>query len=224
MVQDLLKDPRSGKIKEAETLVEEIINSIHNSKGIVSGLFTIQKYDFYTYTHCVNAAVFSLGVAKEIGSFNDEEMYSLGIGSMLHDIGKSKIPISVLNKPSRLTDTEFILMKQHVLLGRKILSERKDLPKTSIYPVLEHHETMNGKGYPNGISGKDIHPFGRIASVTDVYDALTTARPYKKAFSSFEAMEIIAKQIDAFDKEIVSNFIIMLGNINYPTTSKQNTL
>ncbi|KJR41626.1 metal dependent phosphohydrolase [Candidatus Magnetoovum chiemensis] len=216
LTKELLEDPRSGeKIKESKIAVEELVDSIQKNKGIVSGLLTIGNHDYYTYTHTVNVCVFSLGVALEIGGMKDDDLYALGMGCILHDIGKSKIPLNILNKPSKLSDDEFTIMRQHVLLGKKIAQERNDLPKKVMYPIVEHHEKMTGKGYPNGLSKDGIHLFGRIVAISDVYDALTTARPYKTPFPSFDAMTIMRKSIEDFDQEVFAKFIIMLGNINY---------
>jgi HD-GYP domain-containing protein (c-di-GMP phosphodiesterase class II) len=104
-------------------------------------------------------------------------------------------------------------MKQHVVNGIRILSEEKDFPKNAFYPVVEHHERLTGGGYPRGIRSSGIHTIGRITSLVDTYDALTTARPYKRALTPFESLTIIERQIGDFDRDILMKFIKMLGSI-----------
>jgi putative nucleotidyltransferase with HDIG domain len=214
LMQDLFEDPRSGeKIKECKGAVEDIVASIQDNRQLLSEMLTINKYDHYTYTHSVNVSVLSLGMAIELGINKDEELQMLGMGGMLHDIGKSKIPPSILNKPTRLTDEEYTVMKQHVLLGRKLLARQIDIPPDAIFPLMQHHEKLNGKGYPLGLKDSEIGITGRIVAIADTYDALTTARPYKKAFVPFEALSILRDQISDYDAGIFLKLVKMLGSL-----------
>ncbi|MEO5356365.1 MAG: DUF3391 domain-containing protein [Nitrospirae bacterium YQR-1] len=213
LMEELLADPRSGeKIKECQLNIEAIVSTMQDNNSLTNGLFTINKSDYYTYTHCVNVSVLAVGLAMNLGMKKQSEIFALAMGGMLHDIGKCKIPTSILNKPTKLTDDEFRVMKSHVLLGKKILSLHKDISKETLYSLTEHHEKMTGNGYPHGLGSGDLHFAGKVVAMADVYDALTTARPYKKAFSSFEALSIIRSQIDDYDKEIFLSFVKMLGN------------
>ncbi|MCI4624498.1 MAG: HD-GYP domain-containing protein [Candidatus Magnetoovum sp. WYHC-5] len=212
LMQELFLDPRSGeKIKECKTSVENIVDTIQRNGNVVSNLITINKYDYYTYTHSVNVSVLSVGIGINLG-LDKDELYILGIGSMLHDIGKCKIPNFILNKPTRLTEKEYSVIKQHVLLGKKILIEHYNFPSEAVYPVIEHHEKLTGQGYPNGLKRDEIHLIGRITGIADAYDALTTARPYKKALSPFESLSILRNQIEDFDEFIFYKFVKMLSN------------
>ncbi|MBF0464170.1 MAG: DUF3391 domain-containing protein [Nitrospirae bacterium] len=214
LMMELLDDPRSGeKIKRCKQSIEEIVETIQKTGSVLSELLTINKYDYYTYTHSINVGVLSVGLAVALGTLKNSELQMLGMGAILHDIGKSAIPNSILNKPSRLTEKEYAVIKQHVGLGVKILHEQKTCPKDAFVPILEHHEKLSGTGYPRGLAANDIHMAGRIVSLVDVYDALTTARPYKPAYSSFEALSIIRNQIEDFDADIFLKFVKMLGNI-----------
>ncbi|QWR78122.1 HD-GYP domain-containing protein [Candidatus Magnetomonas plexicatena] len=215
LMQELLDDPRCGeKIKECRGSVEEIVDTIEKNGVLIKDLLTINKYDYYTYTHSVNVCVLSIGLALSLGTFTENEIYSLGMGALLHDIGKSSIPIEILNKPSVLNEKEFSIMKQHVLMANKILYGQKLLLKEIYYPVMEHHEKLTGRGYPKGLADNQIHPWGRLVSLIDAYDALTTARPYKKAFSPFEALSVIRQQIDDFDHTFFVNLVTILGSIS----------
>ncbi|MBF0321071.1 MAG: DUF3391 domain-containing protein [Nitrospirae bacterium] len=214
LMQEIIDNPRSGKkIKSCKSLVEQITGSIQQNGQIVSGLLTLNKYDYYTYTHSVNVCVLCLGLAIALGGFAQKDINDLGMGSILHDVGKSQIPAEILNKPRKLSDREFTIMKQHVINGIRILSEEKDFPKNALYPIVEHHERLTGGGYPRGIRSADIHTIGRITSLVDTYDALTTARPYKRALTPFEALTIMERQIENYDRDIFRKFIKMLGSI-----------
>ncbi|MEO5358572.1 MAG: DUF3391 domain-containing protein [Nitrospirae bacterium YQR-1] len=212
LMEEFLMDPRSGeKIKGCRRNIEMITNSMRENNSLTNGLFTINKSDYYTYTHCINVSVLAVGIALNLGIDKEDEIFALAMGGMLHDIGKSKIPNSILNKPTKLTDDEFKIMKAHVVLGQKLLSFHKDIPANTVYALSEHHEKMTGKGYPNGLRAADIHFAGKVVTMADVYDALTTARPYKKALGTFEALSIVRSQLEDYDKEIFFNFVKMLG-------------
>ncbi|QWR78791.1 HD-GYP domain-containing protein [Candidatus Magnetomonas plexicatena] len=213
LMEELLADPRSGeKIKECQQNIDAIISTMQGNNSLTNGLFTINKSDYYTYTHCVNVSVLAVGLAISLGMNKQSEIFALAMGAMLHDIGKCKIPPSILNKPTKLTEDEFRIMKSHVLIGKKLLSVHPNISKETLHSLTEHHEKMTGKGYPYGLSAEELHFAGKVVAMADVYDALTTARPYKKAFGSFEALSIIRSQIDDYDKEIFLSFVKMLGN------------
>jgi putative nucleotidyltransferase with HDIG domain len=176
-------------------------------------MLTINKYDHYTYTHSVNVSVLSLGMAVELGIKDKEDLRVLGMGGMLHDIGKSKIPAAILNKPGRLTDEEFAVIKQHVVLGKRLLADNVEIPQSALTPLMQHHERLTGKGYPFGLNDKQISVIGRIVAIADTYDALTTARPYKNAMKPFEALKILRDSIADYDGVIFQKFVIMLGGL-----------
>ncbi|MBI3592887.1 MAG: HD domain-containing protein [Nitrospirae bacterium] len=132
---------------------------------------------------------------------------------MLHDIGKSAISHEILHKQGKLDDTEYRIIKNHVIEGEKILRAHKEFPTESLSAVLQHHEKLSGKGYPFKLSGNEIKPFGRIAAIADCYDALTTQRPYKQAFTPFYALSIVAKETGEYDPDLLKIFIKMLGKI-----------
>ncbi|MDE7300474.1 MAG: HD-GYP domain-containing protein, partial [Lachnospiraceae bacterium] len=167
----------------------------------------------YTFKHSVDVATMSMIVAKRYG-FSSQQVYEIGIAGLLHDIGKSQIPNEVLNKAGRLTNEEFALMKQHSVLGYRILAEKDDLSNNIKMGVLQHHEKINGKGYPMGVDESKISPFARIISVADIYDALVTERPYKKPFSPRDAVEMIMSMTSELDIKVMRCF--MESVILYP--------
>lgn len=213
VIKDLLHDPRSGEnIKKSNEIVNSMIDCIMENRDAIYNLLTLRGYDYYTYTHSVNVGALSIGLGVAM-DMKREDIEKLGMGALLHDIGKSVIPHEVLNKQGRLNGAEYKTIKNHVIEGAKILREHRDIPEESFYAVLQHHEKLTGKGYPMGLQGNEIKPFGRIAAISDCYDALTTQRPYKPAFTPFYALSIVAKETGDYDPEILKTFIKMLGNI-----------
>lgn len=213
VMRDVLANPRSGEnIKNSSDAVESIAATILDNKDTLYDLISIKNYDYYTYTHSVNVAVLSIGLAIASG-LSPDETFNLGFGALLHDIGKSAISPEILNKPESLTPLEFQIMKNHVIEGAKILKEHQSFPKDSLELVMQHHEKLSGKGYPMGIKDFDIKLYGRIAAITDCYDALTTQRPYKNALSPFNALDIMLKETENYDYELLKIFIKMLVKV-----------
>lgn len=214
IIKDLLDDPRSGeKIKELKPVVQGMIDCILENKDAIYDLLSLKGYDYYTYTHSVNVAALSIGIGIA-ANLNKEMVERLGMGAMLHDIGKSAIAHEILNKQGKLDENEYRIIKNHVIEGEKILrTYHKDFPEDAFSAVLHHHEKLSGKGYPFKLSGDNIKLFGRITAIADCYDALTTQRPYKPAFTPFYALSIISKETGDYDPELLKFFIRMLGKI-----------
>ncbi len=213
VVKDLLDDPRSGEtIKKSNDMVNGMIDCIMENRDAIYDLLTLRGYDYYTYTHSVNVGALSISMGVAI-DMKRKDVEKLGMGALLHDIGKSIIPHEVLNKQGKLNGAEYQTIKNHVIEGERILREHKDMPEESFYAVLQHHEKLTGKGYPMGLQGDEIKLFGRIAAISDCYDALTTQRPYKPAFTPFYALSIVSKETGDYDPEILKAFIKMLGKI-----------
>lgn len=213
IMKNLLDDPRSGEnISKATEVVNSMIDNILENKDSIYDMLSLRSHDYYTYTHSVNVSVLSIGLGVELG-LKKNEIEKLGTGAMLHDIGKSTISHEILNKQGKLNDVEFRIIMNHVVEGYKILKDRKDIDNDSMIPLLQHHEKLTGKGYPNKLTDKEIKLFGRITSIADCYDALTTQRPYKPAFTPFYALSVIAKEAGNYDPELLKIFIKMLGKI-----------
>ncbi len=170
----------------ARTIVEEIL---HNKQTMIN-IIDLRNFDDYTYSHCLNVTVISVVLGIALGLSKDI-IYELSIGGLIHDTGKMFVPKEILNKPDKLTPEEFEEIKKHSELGYRYLLDSADIPENSKIATLQHHEQFNGKGYPSGISGESITQFARIISVADVYDALTSDRPYRKAMLPSDAIEYI---------------------------------
>jgi len=211
VLKSLLEDPRSGeKIKEIEVLVKGMIDTIVDNRHTIYDLISLKNYDYYMYTHSVNVAVLSIGIGAEIG-MGKNKIEELAMGGMLHDIGKSAVPITALNKPGKLTDDEYLLMKKHVSEGTKILKSHQGITEDSFHTAAEHHERLTGTGYPARLSGRAISLFGRITAIADFYDAVRTQRCYQPAYTPFYALTTITRQKEHFDPDLLKVFIRMLG-------------
>ncbi len=212
-VKDLLLSARVGssfKVDSIRKIAEEMVESVlRNSEALLS-LSRIKSHDEYTFQHSLNVGVLSLSLGRRIGLSRDE-LYNLTLGSLLHDIGKMRVPERILNKPGKLTEEEFEIIKKHPVFGYKILSELKDIDSSAFLPVLEHHERISGEGYPFGKKG-NISLFGKICAITDVYDAITTDRVYHRGMIPYEALSRMYRWADRdFDKKLLEAFVKSVG-------------
>lgn len=195
-----------GFANTARSVTDGLMKAISDNDAIAVDISTLKVSDEYTFKHSVDVATMSMIVAKKYG-LKDQDVYEIGISGLLHDVGKSKIPNEVLNKAGKLTDDEFSMMKQHSLFGYSILKEKQDLTNSIKLGVLQHHEKINGRGYPMGVAGDKINLFARIISVSDIYDALVTERPYKKPFSPRDAVEMIMSMTEELDITVMKSFL-----------------
>jgi HD-GYP domain-containing protein (c-di-GMP phosphodiesterase class II) len=167
-------------------------------------LFTALKHDYYTFTHVCNVSVYSISIAGQSGITDQNELAQIGAGALLHDIGKRHVPATVLNKPGRLSDDEWELIREHPVSGFRELAERSDVSWGQLMMVYQHHEKLDGSGYPAGICDEEIHPWARICAVADVFDALTCQRAYRKAVTKQDACEHLSRHAgEWFDAELV---------------------
>ena len=212
IMKDFFEFNASPKIlKSSEQVVEIMDECLSEADADFHSIFEITSTDYYTYTHSVNVGLYCLayGVKTEMGS---NDIRNLGLAGMLHDVGKSKIESDILNKNGKLTDEEFEVIKNHSSFGQEMLETLKCYPTCVIQVAGQHHEKYDGNGYPDGLVGEEIAHFARICKVTDVYDALTTRRSYKKALTPYDALTLMGKQMkNEFDHEIFGNFIRFMG-------------
>ena len=190
----------------ANHIANDLMKAISDNDAIAIDISALKVSDEYTFTHSVDVATMAMVIAKKHG-MSEKEIQEIGISGLLHDVGKSQIPNEILNKAGRLTEEEFALMKQHSLFGFKILKEKDSISQAISLGVLQHHEKINGQGYPLGLKADQISPYAKVLSVADVYDALVTERPYKKAFSQNDAIEIIMSMTTDLDISIMESFL-----------------
>lgn len=200
----------------ANKITADLMKAIDDNDALAVDISALKTSDEYTFKHSVDVATLSMIIARNKG-LSQKEVYDIGIAGLLHDMGKSKIPLEILNKPARLSEEEFSIMKSHSTLGYEILKEKKEISNVISLSVLQHHEKMNGKGYPLGCTAEKIVPFAKILSVTDVYDALVTERPYKKSFSQRTAVEMIMSMTEELDISAMKCFLESV--ILYPVNS-----
>lgn len=192
---------------EIMKIVEDILNSILANNDIVANLSDIRSVDDYTFSHSVNVCILSLIIGIGFG-YSYDKLRELGVGSILHDIGKVMIPAEILKKPVQLTGREFEEIKKHTVYGYEMLKKTKGITMVASHIAVGHHERMDGSGYPYGLKGEYIHKAARIVAVADVYDALTTDRVYRKRLMPHEVIDYITSLCSHhFDQEVVDVFI-----------------
>lgn len=197
----------NGKqLKESLGNVREMIDYIIDVGDVNKSLYDIKTYDNYTYIHSLDTCIMAtfLGINSKIDEWGVKD---LGIGAILHDIGKQDVPIKLLNKEGRLTDEEFSVIRRHPVYGSDMLKKNVSIPSSVIKVVEQHHERVDGRGYPYGLNGNQISKHAKIVCICDVYDAISNDRCYRKKFSPNDAYELILSGSGtSFDEELVMNF------------------
>ena len=214
-MKTVLLDISAGKQLDMPTIAN-ITNTMYDRRmdfvGVLSCLNQVRDSDEYTYSHCLNVAFICLFIAKWL-NYNSEVLNAVLQAGLLHDVGKCRIPNEILNKPASLTNEEFEYMKKHTVFGYRILDGVSEVRPSTALAALEHHEKINGKGYPLGIKAEKIHLYGKITAVADIYDAMTSNRVYHKRSSPFQVFQILEDLIYAgsLDPVIVFSFLSNLA-------------
>lgn len=197
--------------EKSEGLVDDMIQSVARNHDALVSLSKLRACDEYTYTHCINVAVIAVAFGQFLGLAPDK-LKSLGLSGLFHDLGKARVPLEVLNKPGKLTDEEFSVIKAHPLRSYQMLKERRAVGPDVLRGIVEHHEKHNGQGYPRGLSGDQISLFGRILALADIYDAITSRRVYKESISPSKSLKIMYGMKDqTFPASMLVAFIKFLG-------------
>ncbi|QQE79427.1 HD-GYP domain-containing protein [Alicyclobacillus sp. SO9] len=210
------KHIRASNVKrKLQPLVDDVLGQLKSIEGASQHLGNVYVTDGELYHHSVNVTLFALTLGIDQG-LNSHDLVELGIGSLLHDVGKLKVPGSVLRKPGKLSKDEFEQIKRHAGYGYEILRSLPDISAKSALIALEHHERLDGMGYPRGLRKDEIHQYSRIVSVADVYEALTANRVYRKGYLPHEALELLLGGGGMqFDESIVESFVKTVAV--YPT-------
>lgn len=196
-------DSVKKQMPQLKNIIHNIVDEVVSNRDIMVNIIDIRDFDDYTYSHSLNVAVLSVVMGTVLG-LGKRTLYELAMGALLHDTGKMFVDKQILNKPARLTPEEFDEIKNHSERGYKYLCDQLEIPENAKKVALQHHEQYNGNGYPLGLSKNDIHLFGRIACVADVYDALTSDRPYRKGMLPSDAIEYIMSGYNTmFDPNVV---------------------
>lgn len=188
-------------------LMQSILNDVMNSDGVMTALNDLVGHNAYTYVHSVQVATYSIALHLKLFDLGRDELLDVGIGSLFHDYGKVYIPKVLLDKPDKLTATEFMELKNHPSYGYSTLSDLAIFSPVSLGIVKHHHEKENGSGYPDGLTSYDIARSSKITAIVDVFSALTTNRPYRAALSREAALEIMYGSMEgSFDLEYLNAF------------------
>jgi len=219
-IKKLFDDTSSKEFSDTtRRIADDLMDAITNNDALAFDIDALKVSDEYTFKHSVDVASIAMVMAKNKG-YTDSRIDDIGIAGLLHDLGKTKIPNEILLKPGKLTDSEFEEMKNHSLYGFQLLENKKDISDSVKLAVLQHHEKTNGSGYPHRACGSRISEYAKILTVADIFDALVTDRPYKKAFAKNEAVEILMSMTDEIDFESLNCFLRSV--ILYPVNSIVN--
>jgi HD-GYP domain-containing protein (c-di-GMP phosphodiesterase class II) len=211
MMKNMLDDPTADNIREAKKGISEIVHLILKEEQTLYYLLNITSHDHYTYTHSVSVGILGVALAKSLfKDANNHDIHALGAGFFLHDLGKVGIDNNIINKPGKLDDEEMRQIRRHPQLGFKLLQDTRQLTDESKIIALQHHERVDGAGYPKGLRGNDIHVYARICSIADVYDALTSDRPYRKKMTPFDALKLMhAEMTHHFQIDLFERFVLL---------------
>ena len=213
-VVSMFNEARLGKAVDsasAQNLVEEISDSVTRNPGALISLARLKTADDYTYMHSVAVCAMMVALAKQIG-LTEEHTRSAGMAGLLHDLGKAAIPLAVLNKPGKLTDDEFEVIKSHPVEGYNMLKEGGSVEDSVLDACLHHHEKIDGSGYPDKLKGEEITLIARMTAICDVYDAITSDRPYKRGWDPSESLRRMAEWTKGhFDPRLFQAFVKSIG-------------
>jgi putative nucleotidyltransferase with HDIG domain len=195
----------------ARTMIDGLAQAVAQNRTALLALTTLKNYDNYTFTHMVNVSILTMGQARGLG-IEGPLLREFGLAALMHDIGKVKTPLEVLNKPEKLTDEEFTIIKRHVVDGAEILRKTPDIPALAPVVAFEHHLRMDGSGYPHGVTRKSLNVGTMLCSIADVYDAMRSQRNYQQAFPTDRILEVLRRNDgQQFDQHLVRRFVQLLG-------------
>ncbi len=217
IMEDLFSTPRSSRrILQAKVTIHYAVDLLLQDEKAARKLLFFTNHDYYTYTHSVNVSLFGTALAHRLFSNSPEHNLRLiAEGFLLHDIGKAAIPISIINSPGKLNETEWALMRRHPELGLAILRDTHQSNEVIEAIILEHHEHMDGRGYPHNKVGNAIHPYGRICAIADVFDAITTVRSYREPLSTFDALKVMRDEMgNHFDWSYFDQYVTLFKQDN----------
>lgn len=212
-ITSMFSEARLGKAvntADCEALVDEISDSVLRNPGALISVARLKRRDEYTYMHSVAVCALMVSLGKQLG-LKGEQLKTAGLAGMLHDLGKAMMPLEVLNKPGKLTDAEFEVMKSHPERGHELLLEGGTVGPAVLDVCLHHHEKIDGSGYPHKLTGEQLSLFAKMGAVCDVYDAITSVRPYKNGWDPGEALRRMAQWKGHFEPQVFQAFVKTVG-------------
>ncbi|MCL2020601.1 MAG: HD-GYP domain-containing protein [Betaproteobacteria bacterium] len=220
LIHNLMRDIRMGlqvEIERVDPLTESMIDSIFLNQSAMLPLTALKRHDTYTFEHCVSACALMIAFARKLG-MSRQIIRDLALGALMHDVGKARIPDSILNKPGPLTDMEFARMKQHAMYSVEILEKSPNISSISVQIAAQHHERFDGSGYPKKLKNDNLSIYGKMASIVDVYDAISSNRVYHRGLRPSEALKKLLEWSEFhFEPRLVHSFIRAIGI--YPSGS-----
>ncbi len=218
-VMSMFNEARMGRTIDAEgalPLVADIADSVQRNPGALVSLARLKTQDDYSFMHSVAVCALMVSLGRQLG-MDEAQRREAGLAGLMHDIGKALMPVDVLNKPGKLTDEEFAVMRTHPERGHSLLVDGQEPSEVMLDVVLHHHERMDGTGYPHRLPGGQITQVARMGAICDVYDAITSNRPYKQGWDPAESIARMASWKGHFDPLLFGTFVKSLGI--YPTGS-----
>jgi putative nucleotidyltransferase with HDIG domain len=195
----------------ARSMIDGLAQAVAQNRTALLALTTLKNYDNYTFTHMVNVSILTMGQARGLG-IDGPLLREFGLAALMHDIGKVRTPLDILNKPDKLTDEEFVIMKRHVVDGAEILRMTPDVPALAPVVAFEHHLRVDGSGYPNGVARSSLNIGTMLCSIADVYDAMRSQRHYQKAFPTDRILAVLKRNDGTqFDQHLVRRFVQLIG-------------
>ncbi|NLU42237.1 MAG: HD-GYP domain-containing protein [Firmicutes bacterium] len=208
---DAVRETGSADLRHISRVVDDIIDEISSNPDVLVSMVDIKSYDNYTYSHSVNVCVLSVMLGLEKG-LNRSDVKDLGEGAILHDIGKLFVPDEILNKSGPLTDEEFDLVRRHTNDGFEVLRRKRSISLFSAHVAYQHHERLDGSGYPRRLVGDEIHEFAKVVAIVDSYDAMTSDRTYRCALAPNEAISILVRETGSkYDRDLVGRFMKLVA-------------
>jgi putative nucleotidyltransferase with HDIG domain len=207
----------------ARTMIDGLAQAVAQNRTALLALTTLKNYDNYTFTHMVNVSILMMGQARALG-IDGALLREFGLAALMHDIGKVRTPLEVLNKPDKLTDEEFVIMKRHVVDGAEILRGTPDVPALAPIVAFEHHLRIDGTGYPHGVNRPNLNLGTMLCGIADVYDAMRSQRAYQQSYPTDRILQVLKRNDGAqFDQHLVRRFVQLLGIYPVGNFVKLNT-
>lgn len=218
-IKEILEDPGNPvAFRRSQEIVSDTVRFIFTEEAAFHEFVKATSYDYFTYTHSVNVCVFGLGLAIRAGYTNEGFLHDFGNGLLLHDVGKSRIDPAILNAPGKLTNDQWVKLKQHPVHGAEIVAKMGHVGDVALDVVRHHHERLDGSGYPDRLHGNELKPWVRMAGIVDIFDAMTTNRTFCRAVTTFEALKLMRSELGtALDQDLFRLFVEMLGQPQHAT-------
>lgn len=212
LIRDVFADPTKGQlISDSQEFVETTVQYVLEGRNAFHNMLRIMSFDYTVYTHSVNVCTFSLALAHAAGIQQTGKLIELATGALLHDVGKARVPETILHKSGPLNQEEWQTIRQHPRWGVELMSQSDLIPEAAYFPIAQHHERRTGRGYPEGLANGDIHPYGRIVAIADVFDAMTTNRVYRSADDTFSTLRTMLAADEGFDDLLLRQFVKIMG-------------